>query len=1111
MTNQQPLPIQPVERPILNTPYDEPAAHWVYDTKTGDAHQREGRRPASYWFKTRRVQTELQMALPGFAEEEREDLPLVNALRADVKRWRASGYEGATQVTKQLLAHWRREDRPLRLFFCQLEAAETIIFLNEIRLAGKFVRFNPQADDAALQENLTHNPYEPLTRLGVKMATGSGKTVVMSMLIAWAFCNRGQVSSDERFPDAVLAVCPNLTIKERLQVLRPDHPGNYYEAFDLVPAKMRPLLQSGKVFITNWHLFAPESPHVEGGKSYDVVNKGPEGPEAFARRVLGDLYGRAARGGLMVLNDEAHHAWRPAPLLTQEDLRVDNAAEAEEATVWVQGLDALDTAVGVRFCVDLSATPFYIQGSGFVEGAPFPWLVSDFGLVDAIECGIVKIPRMPVSDSTGRPEPKYFRLWEQVTNDLQPGEKLSNGKPRPDVVYRKAEGALQTLASQWQERYEYIRDASDEKDKTPPVMIVVCDNTDLAEVFYRHISGEREEEFEVEGKRGKTKTELRTVYGRSDVLEAFGNSETFKPTVRIDTKMLEKAESGDPNVSRQDAEEQLRQIVATVGKPGEPGEQVRCVVSVAMLNEGWDANNVTHILGLRAFGSQLLCEQVVGRGLRRMDYTPDPETGKLTEEYVDIYGVPFSLIPFKGRKGKTPQPEDKPKNHVRALPERAHYEIKFPVVEGYAFSLQRNLITADIAQMEPLRLEPEREPTAVFVKPHISYEGGGPTLTGPGEQLIHDRQEYYDSHHLQTIKYEIARRVLDALIGENSKSPALRRQSRHQLFPQVLRIVNAYIDQKVDFRGQDPRELGLQRYTDRVVGRVVDAIRPDDDKGEAPLLPILYRYGPTGSTADVDFKTTRACHSTAHSHINQMPMDTAAWEGSAAFYLEMGASQGVVRCYARNDGLNFNIPYDYYGISHRYEPDFLVKLVVDAADPARDVTVIVEVKGFETDQDRAKYQAAKRWVRAVNNWGEMGQWAFHVSRDPQMLLRELTHLRKQWTAETAAEPAPAQIDNVRATATELPKAWRASINVAPECEDFLLRCYQAGLPLPEVGYETRDRRRHQAELAWETLNVAVFLAEYAQDKPAFAQAGWHTFMLNEADAAFDKLVEKDNA
>ncbi|MBM3187422.1 MAG: hypothetical protein FJZ90_01725 [Chloroflexi bacterium] len=978
------LPIQPVERPILYSPYDEPDRYWLY----GEDHEPRvvpGRRPAGYYYRVRRSATQ---QLSYLAEEQREDLAGVNALREDIKRWRASGYEGATEVSKKLLRYWRREGRSPRLFFCQLEAAETIIFLNEIRLAGRRPRFSPKFDEAHLTSLLDHpaDPGQPpLRRLGIKMATGSGKTVVMAMLIAWSFCNRAQVRSDTRFPLACLAVCPNLTIKERLQVLRPGRPDNYYDAFDLVPHALRPLLNQGKVEITNWHLFAPESEHQEGGQSYAVVNKGPEGDDAFCRRVLGELYGE---GEILVINDEAHHAWR-APVGAEPELAGEvQRSELEEATVWVNGLDTLNRGVGVRFCADLSATPFYIAGSGHVEGSPFPWLVSDFGLVDAIECGIVKIPRLPVSDTTGRPEPRYFNLWRNIVEEMDAKERRGGRgrSPKPEAVYREAQPALLTLAGQWVERFKQIEEASDEKDKTPPALIIVCDNTDVAEEFYKHISGERvvEEEEPGEG-RGRRKVK-RTVYGSGDVFpEYFSNSETRKPTIRIDSKLLAEAESGDPNASRSDAAEELRQIVATVGVKGQPGEQVRCVVSVAMLNEGWDAHNVTNILGLRAFESQLLCEQVVGRGLRRMDYAPDPETGLLTEEYVDIYGVPFSLIPFKGREVKAAAPEDKPLNHVRALPERAGMEIRFPRVEGYAFALKRNLIRADLEAMQPLRIEPEREPTAVFVKPRVGYELGQPTMSGPGEYQEQTREAYYASTHLQTICFEIARMVVDRLlsgVGRKAGGAGFTRQSRQQLFPQVFRLVQDYVERKVDFRGEDPCELGQQKYVDRVVGLLCDAIRPDETQGEPPLLPILNRYDPTWSTAKVDFKTVKPCHSTVHSHVNLVAADTARWEQRAAFRLEQAAGKGLLRFYARNEELGFEIPYEFMGIGHAYWPDYLVRL-------ADGRTLALEIKGLETEEDRAKHEAARRWCDAVNTWGQLGEWCFHVTRDPQMLVKEL--------------------------------------------------------------------------------------------------------------------------
>lgn len=646
--------MQPVDRPILCNPYEEPRDHWIYDKETGAASRAGTRRPASYWYKTERTGS-AQLTLTGLAEEERDDLPLVNALREDVRKWRDARYPGTTNVTRDLLRHWARTDRGRRLFFCQIEAVETIIYLQEIRFPGKVgIRGNPKLGKEDLNRMLAGerpsftNPGQDffprlvdpaqdaslaaLRRIACKMATGSGKTVVMSMVVAWAFCNRGQNPATTLFPNGVLICCPNLTVRERLQMLRPERSDNYYEAFDIVPLKYRALLQSGKVLVTNWHRFAPESEHVEDGKSYAVVNKGPETPDTFARRVLEDLYDRLP---IMVMNDEGHHCWRPAPAdeeLTSEERKA-LEEEALEARVWLDGLDRINnctanpaTKPGISICLDLSATPFYLKGSGYPEGRPFPWIVSDFGPVDAIESGIVKIPRLPVMDTTGRPDPKYFKLWKAINENLEPGERLpgKSKRPKPEVVYREAEGALQQIAAQWKERFEQMRAATPGQEHVPPVLILVCDNTDIAEVFYRKISGETETETVTEAdvaevlgeddegngngngaptaskqkpaKSGKRKTT--TGYGKGAIFpELFSNTPDVNRTIRIDTKLLAEAESDDPKKKRQDAAEELRQVVATVGKPGQPGEHVRCVVSVSMLTEGWDANNVTHILG----------------------------------------------------------------------------------------------------------------------------------------------------------------------------------------------------------------------------------------------------------------------------------------------------------------------------------------------------------------------------------------------------------------------------------------------------------------------------------------------------------------------------------
>ena len=339
MSKEDQIPIQPVENPILCSPYKEPDQHWLYDTQTGIPSKTPDRRPASYWFKTERTGS-AQMSL--LAEEERDDLPLVNALRDDVKRWRESGWENASETTKQLLRHWWREDRARRLFFCQIEAVETIIYLREILAQGKKPRWTPKlaleefstlcegrepppermdyecraASQSSPTSQTSDRRFKPIPRYACKMATGSGKTVLMAMLISWAFCNRGTKPGDPRFPRRALMVCPNLTIKERLAVLRPGDPDNYYEKFDLVPTTLRGELAKGKVLVTNWHWLSPESEVIKVGGA-TVGRLGPETPEAFAQNRLGDLWDTEP---LMVLNDEGHHAYRPAPVGEDEIL-----------------------------------------------------------------------------------------------------------------------------------------------------------------------------------------------------------------------------------------------------------------------------------------------------------------------------------------------------------------------------------------------------------------------------------------------------------------------------------------------------------------------------------------------------------------------------------------------------------------------------------------------------------------------------------------------------------------------------------------------------------------------------------------------------------------------
>lgn len=1009
-SKEEPVPIQPVEQPILCSPYDEPDQHWIYERTSGIPRKAAGRRPAQYWFKSERTGS-AQMSIGGFdLQEEFDDLPLVNALRDDVRRWRESGWESASETTKTLLRHWRRVDRTRRLFFCQIEAVETIIYIREILATARKTRWSPKltlADYAELaagrnprpaewvakvaqHPTLRDTPADPslasFSRYTTKMATGSGKTVVMAMLMSWAFCNRGTKPGDSRYPRHALVVCPNLTIRERLDVLRPGDVNNYYDRFDLVPTSLRPELAKGKVLVTNWHIFN-ESSETENVGGLPIVQLGPESDEAFAKNRLRDLV--EDDEPLMVLNDEGHHAYRPALGAELAKLSPDAKADLLEATVWVSGIDRVNAACGVAFCVDLSATPFYIAGSDYPEGSPFPWIVSDFSLVDAIESGITKIPRLPAMDNTGRPDPKYFWLWQHITNNLKSGDKLSGGKPKPEAVFREAQDALVTLASEWKERYEQLNAATPGQERVPPVMIVVCDNTDIAEEFHRRISGEELVSIEVEEddeeeetvparRKKKVKPEKRYVGGLQGFSELH-NRKGAEVTLRIDSNLLAQAESDDPRINKSEAAQALRRIVSTVGRTGEPGEKIRCVVSVNMLSEGWDANNVTHILGLRAFKSQLLCEQVVGRGLRRLDYEPDPKTGLLTPEYVDIFGVPFSLIPFKGRQPneKAPQ-EDQPRNEVKALPEREHLKISFPIVEGYVADLRRNRIQCDVARVAPMKLDPWTTPTAAFVRPQVGYQVGQiGAQVGFGYTEM-NRNEYYASVHPQEIRFVIAREIVRMLTETTDpKKESLKRESRATLFPQVLRIVEQYVESRVDLNGQNPAEIGLDVYARKIVALLVTAIEPDAAATATRVLPRLNRYRPIGSTDNVHFKTVKPVQATQASPVSHVAADTTSWEQAAAFQLERLAMEGVVESYVRNDHLEFGIPYDFDG-GHMYEPDFLVKLKDGP-------TIVLEVKGFDRPDTGLKNQATCRWVEAVNNWKRLGKWDFLIAHDPQTI------------------------------------------------------------------------------------------------------------------------------
>jgi len=926
-----------VDKPILNDPYEEPSRHWMFEEK--QPRLVEERRPAGFFVAPRTRDSSSPVAAEQLIRyDDQPGLAPVNEIRRRVKDWRKAGYPGTTKITQDLLRHWNDPTRERRLFFCQTEAAETMIWLIEAPASEKqgiIIAVDEPNDPKSLE-----NRYSALKRYCPKMATGSGKTVVMGMLIAWSVLNKLFNKQDRRFSDAVLVICPSLTVKrQNAERLIPSSPKNFYERFDLVPPSLMTYLSKGRYLITTWHLFLPE----DDSRTRGVVQRGEESDSAFCRRTLREL---GDKGNILVINDEAHHAHRPAPLIEkyqQVKLVADEKEmlqeEIEEATVWVSALDRINKVRGINFCADFTATPFFISGSGHPEGTPFPWIVSDFSLIDAIESGICKIPRVPVDDNSGQPIARYFRLWQWVMDRLSPADRAKKTrKPNPDAVLRYAEGALTTLATEWKKTLDnFVKYES----RVPPVMIVVCSNTDLAEVIHTHIA-------------------------KGNVLDDLKNQKADEFTLRIDSKLLAEAES-QIDITKVDKAEQLREKINTIGKVGEPGEKIRCVVSVSMLTEGWDAQNVTQILGLRAFDSQLLCEQVVGRGLRRTNYDDLSEP-----EYVDVYGIPFEVIPVQKSSLTRPNPPQRLPTLVRALPDRKSLEIRFPRVEGYIYDIRRK-VRADVKSIPVLAVSPSTEPTEVVVKPASGITTEKPTRLWPGEEKMENRNEFLKAHRLQTTIFEIASQVTSKLVPE----------TRPFVFPQVLQITREYVRKRVKVKpGTSLDEIALRRYTDPIISRLCDAIQPDVEAGEAPILPRIERYRPFGSTSEVQFRTLKEAYGTVKSHVSHVVVDSG-WEHKIAYELDKNPD---VIAYVKNDRLDFTIPYEWEHEVHSYYPDFIVRLGLKDGSEAN---IIIEVKGFEDEQDRAKKTAAQRWVAAVNHHGGFGRWALKECKSQHVLPKVL--------------------------------------------------------------------------------------------------------------------------
>ncbi|WP_159946259.1 DEAD/DEAH box helicase family protein [Rhizobium sp. 18065] len=993
------------DKPIINTPYALPTRHWELDLN-GHPTDRiiEQRRGSALW-----------TALPGAASTTakstqsslvfNDDLstdatefnpsPMINQLRQELDTWRSLKNPSqwkVTPVTQRLLQHWRSlqldDSQIIRPFFCQLEAVEAAIWLSEVApdmgaRGRRFLNWISTANNFALQaEGEAPSEAAPdLMRFAFKLATGAGKTTVMAMLIAWQALNAVRSPTSKRFSKAFLIVTPGITIRDRLRVLMPNDEQGYYDKLNLVPHDLLPDLQRADIVITNFHKFKLQDGFDAANGTRQVLQGHGDALQTLEtegemiRRVMGDLMGHK---NVVVINDEAHHCYRARPAADVIKLTGEERKEAEEnaeaAHLWMSGLEALNRQLGVRAVYDLSATPFFLSGSNWPEGTLFPWVVTDFSLMDAIECGIVKLPRVPIADNRADGQQVMYRnLWPQIRQRMPDKRKKGEGKPDPHKLPIELKVALDALYGHYEKTFRLWEQ---NQVGIPPVFIVVCNNTTNSEMVRDYIAGytytdeqdqERVRQGELELFRNyddhdQRLEKPRTILIDSAALESGGEIDKgFRDAHATEIEAFKRERlRRDPGAGELSDAEILREVMNTVGRKGRLGEQIRCVVSVSMLTEGWDANNVTHIMGLRAFGSRLICEQVIGRALRRLSYEADPDTGLFRTEYADIMGI--DGLNFSDQARPAPPQPPRPVVHVQAMsPERDHLEIAFPRVEGFRTDFPRERIDVDLSRMEPYVLTPDKVGATVVQMSGIVGEKHQIGLT------------HLDDKRLSTIAFDIASYWVSEKLRDPNGAP------KTHLFPHAKRIVLQWLnsDRFVCKGDTRPAQLRYRQLADEVCDLLMGVLI-DQPGGEPIIRAVLDPYAPEGSTASVNFNTSSASRhwpNPERSHINWIVTDQD-WENKLAELLD---EHPDVEAYAKNHNLHFEVPYSKEGEPHRYRPDYLVRVRVPEGEPP--LTLVLEVKGFRGHDAMLKAETMKnKWIPAVNRLGAYGRWGFEELR-----------------------------------------------------------------------------------------------------------------------------------
>lgn len=1028
--------------PILNSPYEEPLLHYSTNSSGELDYEniRDGRRtfePSANVIPKKQGHQKQVFDANDFAENFENHL--VNLLRKEIGNWRKEGYSNTTRVTKDLLDFWFNNPERMaiqKLFFAQREAVETAIWLNEV--AGKSnAGQNILNKLINAQKEVSPEPHHQLPRIAFKMATGTGKTVVMGALMVYHFLNRQEYRQDTRFADYFLIVAPGITIKDRLGVLyynedsnQPKQLEDYYYARHLLPPRGRPQLANlnARLTITNYHSFMPrtlqgnkKSPfdgkiigHDEKGKAIKQI--AVEDFNQVFKRTVG-----AFRPGsrLLILNDEAHHCYLPKEKGKTKDTEGDENAKA---AVWFTGISELSKRFKLTAVYDLSATPYYLSGSGYEAYSLFGWVVTDFGLIEAIESGLVKIPFLPESDNTQELEaPVLSNLYHHVKDELpKKGQKKKKSEAKkegkklteaPPILPNKVKIALDSFYSHYEDYSNNLRDKQEEQANLfsrPPVFIAVCNNTSVSKEVYKFLAGYEYEEVLETDKKGKPKKTIKHVrQGAYPLFSNYDENNIMKrkaPALIIDSDALDDSDQvsddfrksfaseivefkkeyarlrGSGSAEKITDAEILREVVNTVGEPGKLGAHIRCVVSVSMLTEGWDANTVTHIMGLRAFGSQLLCEQVAGRALRRMNYflqgydkngEPTSDKRKIVlekfpPEYAHIIGVPFKM--FKGGKTATPDPPNYTRIH--AIEERKDFEIEFPQLIGYRVEYPGDEIHYDFSDIEDYEIDGTHTPTETEM---------GTAFQEHKEQLIVEQVLEKREKH---IHYILTRALLRYHFVNDKDDVDL------QKFAQLKEVVAHWYDHKtklLNITKPEYKKLVFYHEPKTVADHIRRGINPQEATEEF-IKPIFNHYNRFGSTRYVTGNTVKEVYLTQKSHVNGVVMDSG-WEGICAKTLE---EMEQVECYVKNQFLGFAIPYVKDGKDKQYFTDFIARVKKKDGTMA---ILMIEITGLNKDKTEKKWYVQNRWLPAVNAVREVhgyDEWHFiEVAEDIRNINNEL--------------------------------------------------------------------------------------------------------------------------